>query len=235
MFCKLCNEEKEISIPGNYSQILTCGHCITIGKVSDAIRLGSISAEQAVKDVEKMSKAETLPDINSEELISKVLASTNQTYEQFFTSENPLIDTIIKENGKDNGVLILTAIHSHLSRILFDVNKFRNLYQIRIDEMRKDIESEAVKALIQNHDFYYTPQSFKTPKPKSIKKSTAMDVARSGLSGLTDASGKPLDVTKLMANLMWKGQSSKKEEEKKDYKSGLDKIKENIVSKDDEK
>lgn len=224
--CSKCGKEVEITLPGTYSDMLSCGHIIVKLSSTGTLAKGSNAVESA-SIAETLKKTSELPKINGNDLIQRALESSSQGYEDFFNAENPIIDDVIKEHGRDNAVLVFTAIHAHLSKSLFALNRFRNIYYIRIEALRKEIEDKAVKELIQNHDFHFDPSSL--IKPKKVKSTgtktgTDIDKAKIGLSGLTDKDGKPVDVMKLMGSLMWKG-DSKKELEKKEYQEGLDKIK----------
>lgn len=229
--CSICKKEVSITTPGQYTDMLECGHIIMKTSSVSALKLGAADAVEAESISKTLTKARELPKIDGNDLVMRILSTVNQTYEEFFNAENPLIDDMIKEHGKDNAVLIFTAIHAHISKILFVNNRFRNLYYIKIEQLRKEVEDKAVKELISTHDFHYenlkpSPKKIKTPGSKS---GTDIDQARKGLGGLTTKDGKPLDVTKFMTNLMWK-----KDKEKEDYKAGLESIKKDIADKGNE-
>lgn len=226
VFCDKCQKEVKIILPGAFTQILECNHVIIKTSVESAIKSGAGSLVEAQSISNQLSQTKELPKIDGNELVTRALSTVSQHYEDFFNAENPIIEDIVKKHGKDNAVLIFTAIHAHLSKTLFAVNRFRNLYYVKIEQLRKEVEDKAVKDLIQNHDFHYdalkaTPKKIKNTNTKT---GTDIDKAKAGLAGLTDKDGKPVDVTKVLANLMWK-QDKKKEE----YKEGLDKIKESIT------
>jgi hypothetical protein len=185
-------------------------------------------ATEAETITKTLSKARELPKIDGNDLVMRALGTVSQVYEDFFNAENPMIEDIIEKHGKDNAVLVFTAIHSHLSKTLFCINRFRNLYYVKIEQLRKEIEDKAVRELIQNHDFNYENLKPTPKKPKVSKTGTDIDKAKQGLAGLTGKDGNPVDVMKIMGSLMWK----KKDEEKVEYKAGLDKIKESIKSKE---
>ena len=235
--CTICQKEVEIKTPGSYVDVLDCGHILSKPSQTRVIGSGA-NAVEASEITQKLTKVTELPKINGNDLVARALSTVNQTYEDFFNSENPIIEEMIAEHGKDNAVLIFTAIHAHLNKVLFATNRFRNLYYVKIEQLRKEVEDRAVKELISNHEF--NPDFDKlTPKPKKIKTldkrhSTEIDKARTAIGGLTDKDGKPLDVTKMLSNLMWK-KDEKKDKEKTDYKEGLNKIKESILNKDDKK
>jgi len=224
--CSICQKEVGIKLPGQYTDILECGHIVVKTPISNIVAKGAtaVEAEEISKKLEKISE---LPKIDSADLINRALSTVNQVYEDFFNAENPLIEELIREHGRDQAILVFIAIHSHLSKVLFCVNRFRNVYYVKIEQLRKEIEDKAVKELIQNHDFFYeAPKAPKKPRTIGGKLATEIDKAKVALGGLTDSKGNPVDVTKVLANLMWK----KKPDE--DYKAGLDKIKESIQSKE---
>lgn len=237
MICPTCKTEKAITNQGKYATVLECNHVVTAIPVSEIIRNNPNSnGVEAARISEQLSRTTELPKIDSNELINRALSTMTQTYEEFFTTENPTMDDIIKEHGKDNAVLIFTAIHSHMSRVLFTLNRFRNFYYTRIEQMRKEVEDKAVKELISNHDFHFTPTDKKPKKIKTVygKTGTDIDAAKEAMGKLTDKNGNPIDVTKVLANLMWKKSPAElaKDAEKTDYKAGLDKIKDAITSKE---
>lgn len=231
--CTKCEKEVNISQPGQYVDILECGHISSKSSIPDLVSKGATPVE-AVKIKSHLDKINELPKIDAGELVTRALNTVNQTQEEFFNAENPLICDVIEQNGKDNAVLIFIAIYAHMTKTLFGLNRFRNLYYSQIEQLRKEIEDKAVKELIQDHDFHY--DNLKAPAPKRIKtasnkQATEIDKAKQGLSGLTTKDGKPLDIMKVMGSLMWKA-DKEKDKEKQDYKAGLDKIKESITSKD---
>ena len=238
MLCPKCNEEKEIQTPGKYAQVLICGHIITHIPTSEIINRGA-SATQAQEIQKKLEKTETLPVIDTQEVTTRALSSMKKNYEEFFTSENQLIEDLIKEHGKDKAILLLTSIHSHMSHVLFTMSRFRNLYIQHIESLKKEIEDKAVKELIQNHDFYYKDLDH-TKKPKKIKTITSQGdtiaKAKENLKGLTDKDGKPLDMMKVFGSLMWKDPKveEEKKKEKEDYKKGLESIAASIFAKKDD-
>lgn len=237
--CQICNSDKEITTPGQYANVLSCGHVVT-GMTPTQVINSNIKNDngntptlvEAAQISEKIQKTEELPEIDKDDLVKRALATMTQHYEDFFIAESTIIEDLISQYGNDKTVLILTAYHEHLSRVLFAVGRFRNMHFNRIESMRKEIESQAVKELIANHDFYHNPNTAakKPLKPRSPKINTEMGKAKEALSGLTDKDGKPIDVTSLVGKLMW-GQSKKELEEadkKEDYKAGLDKIADSI-------
>lgn len=232
MICPQCKQDVEILTPGKYAIVLTCNHVITSMPLAESVKHGA-SGVQAAEISESRKKIEDLPKIDTSELIERAIKSLAQTQEEFFTSENLIIEDLIKEHGKANASLMLIAIHHHMSRVLFTMNRFRNFYYTQIESMRKEVEDKAVKELIQNQDFYYTPSDKKPKKIKTAlsKTGTDIDKAKEALGQLRDKDGNPLDVTKVLANLMWKS-DSKKDKEKADYQAGLDKIKESIAHKE---
>jgi hypothetical protein len=233
MICPTCKVEKKITSEGKYATVLECNHVVTSIPVSDIIKNNpSSNGVEAARISESLQRTTELPKIDSKELVERALSTMSQTYEEFFTTENPMMDEIIAEHGKDNAVLIFTAIHSHMSRVLFTLNRFRNFYYTRIEQMRKEVEDKAVKELISNHDFHYTPTDKKPRKIKTVLQSgTSTDDAKKGLGSLGLTSDQAM---KFMTNLMWKKSPADlaKDAEKSDYKAGLDKIKESITSKE---
>ena len=239
-FCKQCGSDKEIVTPGKYANVLECNHVLTSIPASDILKSNPQSnAVEAQNISESLNRIETLPKIDHNELIERATRGLIENYEDFFTTESVVIEDLIKEHGKDNALLIMTAIHAHMSKVLFTMNRFRNFYYATIEKMRKEVEDKAVKELIQNHDFHYTPTDKKPKKiyQKLSKSGTDVDAAKKAMAGLTDKDGKPLDVMKVMANLMWKKTPNDlvKDMEKDDYKAGLKKIADSIQSKDSEK
>lgn len=238
MICPTCKEEKDIISAGKYANVLSCNHVVTAVPVSDIIKQGANGSE-AVSIAQATARVEELPKIDSKELIERALSSMSQTYEDFFTAENPLIDDMIKEHGKDNAILIFTAIHSHMSKVLFTMNRFRNFYFTRIEQMRKEIEDKAVKDLIQNHEFHYVPSDKKPKKVKTIgdkvltKDKNQMHAAKEAMAGLKDKNGNPVDMMAVMSAMSWGKSNAEvaKETEKADYRAGLDKIKESLTTK----
>lgn len=228
--CSKCNKEVKITIPGNSVDILECGHALMKTSVSTAIKSGAASGVDAVTISNALTQVKELPKINGNELVSRALSTVNQHYEEFFNAENPIIEDIIKEHGKDNAVLVFTAIHAHLSKVLFAVNRFRNVYYVRIEALRKEVEDKAVKDLISNHDFHYENVA---PKPKKIgkvgKTGTDVDKAKVSLGALTKADGTPIDITGFMSKLMF---NKKAIDKKHEYQDGLDKIADSITSKE---
>ena len=242
MFCKTCQSDKIILTPGKYSQALECSH-IAIGvPVSEIIKQkndegNKPTATEAAQISTKTNRIENLPEVDSEGLVNRALTTMVQSYEEFFVTESILIEDIIKEQGKDKAVLTLTAIHWHLSKVLFTLNRFRNVYYARIEQLRKEIEDKTVRELITNHDYYYTSPEKKPVKPRNPKLSTETDKLKQNLAVLTDNKGNAIDVTAIYGKLMW-GQSKKELEEKEkkeDYKAGLDKIADSITKKSDNK
>lgn len=237
MICPTCKEEKAITSAGKYANVLECNHVVTAVPVSDIVKAGANGSE-AVEIQKKLETVKELPMIDSKELIDRVLSTMSQEYEDFFTAENPLMEDMISEHGRDNAILIFTAIHSHMSKVLFTMNRFRNFYFTRIEQMRKEVEDKAVKDLIQNHDFHYTPSDKKPKKVKTIgdkvlsKDKNNMHVAKEAMGNLKDKDGNPVDMTKLLASLMWTKKDEEKQNEKEEYKAGLDKIKESIGKKE---
>jgi len=235
MICPTCKEEKAITNQGKYATVLECNHVVTSIPIADIMKNNVTTGVEAARISDQLSKTTELPKIDSQELINRALSTMTQTYEEFFTTENPTMDDIIAEHGKDNAVLIFTAIHSHMSRVLFTLNRFRNFYYTRIEQMRKEVEDKAVKELISNHDFHYTPTDKKPKKVRTVLQSgTSIDAAKEAMGKLTDKDGNPIDVMKVLSSLMWKKTPADlaKESEKNDYKAGLDKIKESITSKE---
>lgn len=211
-----------------------------VTKVPVAAIVAQGATPTEAKDIQdKLAKTAELPKIDANELIERALRSTSQTYEEFFTAENVIIEDAIKEHGKDNAVLMFTAIHSHMSKVLFTLNRFRNVYFTQIEQMRKEVEDKAVKDLIQNHDFHYTPSDKKPKKIKTIGDKIAnsnanqMEKLKESMGQLTDKDGKPIDMIAFVAKMKW-GTSRKeleKKEEQDSYKAGLEKIKESITKK----
>ncbi len=236
MICPTCKEDREITSAGKYANVLSCNHVVTAVPVSDIIKQGANGSE-AVDIANKLARTQELPKIDSKELIERALSSMSQTYEDFFTAENPVMDDIIKEHGKDNAIMMFTAIHSHMSKVLFTMNRFRNFYFTRIEQMRKEVEDKAVKDLIQNHDFHYTPNDKKPKKIKTIgdkvltKDKNQMHAAKEAMSGLLDKDGKPVDMMKVLASMNWGSKDAAKEAEKDDYRAGLKKIQDDITKK----
>jgi len=256
MHCKICNEEREVQTPGSYAHVLTCGHLVTNIPTHEIIKQGA-NPTQAEEIQKKVNKTQELPAIDTQEVVTRALSGMKQNSENFFTSENQLIEDLIKEHGADQAVLIFTSIHSHMSHVLFTMSRFRNLYFTAIERIRKDIEDKAVKDLVQNHDFYYKDldqAKNNPPKPRKLKIGTDIDKAKESMKGLLDKDGKPIDVTKVLAALMWKKTPEQiaqekieaeelakqkeldrlaKEARKASYKNGLSNIIESITKKDD--